>query len=46
VPGDFGEARAEAAGVRDERLRAVIEALLETSAEGSGQTPREATPEG
>ena len=36
---DYGDARTHAEGVRDERLRAAIEALLEGSSEGSVQTP-------
>lgn len=39
APEHLGEARAQAEGVRDERLRAVITALLDASAEGSDQTP-------
>ena len=46
APQDFDEARARAEGVRDERLRAAIRAVLEASDEGSDQTPRNCTPAG
>ena len=46
APEDFDAARVEAAAVRDERLRAAIEAALGASGEGSDQTPRECTPGG
>jgi hypothetical protein len=43
---DYGDARTHAEGVRDERLRAAIEALLEGSCEGSARTPEDRTPGG
>ncbi len=46
APEDCDAARAQAAAVGDERLRAAIEAALGTSGEGSVQTPRECTPGG
>jgi len=38
-PPDYGDARAQAEGVRDERLRAAIEAVLRPAGKGSGRTP-------
>lgn len=46
APEDFNAARVQAEGVRDERLRAVIEAVLEASGEGSDQTPSGRPPRG
>lgn len=43
---DLGDARAQAEGVRDERLRAAIEAVLEGSGSGSDKTPGGSTPDG
>ncbi|MEI6450470.1 MAG: DciA family protein [Actinomycetes bacterium] len=39
APADLGGARAQAQGVRDERLRAAIEAALRTSSAESPETP-------
>jgi hypothetical protein len=43
---DLREARARAEGVRDERLKAAIEAVLEGSRGGPDQTPGGRTPDG
>jgi hypothetical protein len=46
APEEYGEARARAEGVRDERLRAAIDAVLRPPGTGSDQTPPERTPGG
>jgi predicted nucleic acid-binding Zn ribbon protein len=43
---DLGGARAQAEGVRDERLRAAIEAVLRASSTEASETPRDGTPQG
>ena len=43
---DLDGARAQAEGVRDERLRAAIEAALRASATESPETPADGTPQG
>lgn len=43
---DYGDARTQAEGVRDEQLRAAIEAALGGSCEGSAGTRRDRTPDG
>lgn len=45
APEDYGEALTQAEGVRDERLRAAIEAVLGSAGRGSDQTPSEGTPD-
>ena len=45
-PPDLGGARAQAEGVRDERLRAAIEAALRGSSAESPETPGDSTPRG
>jgi predicted nucleic acid-binding Zn ribbon protein len=46
APPDLGGARAQAEGVRDERLRAAIEAALHASPKESQETPGDGTPRG
>jgi hypothetical protein len=46
APPDLGGARAQAEGVRDERLRAAIEAALHASSTESPETPGHGTPQG
>ena len=46
APPDVGEARMQAEGVRDERLREAIEAALRASSEESPETPGRGTPRG
>jgi hypothetical protein len=46
APADLGGARAQAGGVRDERLRAAIEAALRASSAESPETPGDAPPRG
>jgi hypothetical protein len=46
APADLAGARAEAEGVRDERLRAAIEAALRASSAESPETPGDGTPQG
>jgi hypothetical protein len=46
APPDLGGARAQAEGVRDERLRTAIEAALRASASESPRTPGDVTPSG
>lgn len=46
APADLEEAREQAEGVRDERLRAAIEAALRATSKEAGDAPREGTPEG
>ena len=46
APPDLGGARAQAEGVRDERLRAAIEAALRASSEEPPGTPADSTPKG
>jgi len=46
APADLDGARAEAEGVRDERLRAAIEAALRASSAKPPETPRDGPPRG
>jgi len=46
APLDLGGARAQAEGVRDERLRAAIEAALRASSAEAPETPRDDPPRG
>ena len=46
APDDLEEARKQAEGVRDERLRAAIEAALRATSKEAGDTPGEGTPDG
>jgi hypothetical protein len=46
APPDLGGARAEAEGVRDERLREAIEAALRASSAESPETPGDGSPRG
>lgn len=46
APPDLGGARAQAEGVRDERLRAAIQAALRASSAESPETPGGGTPRG
>ena len=45
APADLDGAREQAEGVRDERLRAAIEAALRATSREAGETPVEGTPE-
>jgi hypothetical protein len=45
APADLAEARKQAEGVRDERLRAAIEAALRATSKQAGDTPAEGTPD-
>ena len=46
APADLAEARKQAEGVRDERLRAAIEAALRATSNEAGDAPAEGTPDG
>jgi hypothetical protein len=46
APADLTEARKQAEGVRDERLRAAIEAALRSTSDEAGETPAEGPPDG
>ena len=46
APADLQEARELAEGVRDERLRAAIEAALRATSSEAGDPPADGTPEG
>jgi hypothetical protein len=45
APPDLAEARKQVEGVRDERLRAAIEAALRATSKQAGDTPAEGTPD-